>query len=165
MSSLNYIKRIDDLGRIVIPKEIRRILKIEDNENMEIKLKDDEIIIKKHNIIDDYQKEIINYGKLVNRITKKNVLIISRDSIIFSSDNIANNEISEELRRIVLNSNDLDNEYKLDICYDIKIKSFYYSRKLLKNSDLIGMIIIYSENRITNEEKELLNEVSMLFNS
>lgn len=165
MGSINYIKRIDDLGRIVIPKEIRRILKIDENENMKIELNNDEIIIKKHNSLNDYQKEITNYAVLVNQITKKNILVINRDEIIYSSNNIKNKEISEELRRIIINRNELDNEYKLDICYDIKIKSFYYSKNLIKNSNLLGTIIIYSEDRISDEEKELINTVSTLFNS
>ena len=59
----------------------------------------------------------------------------------------------------------IDNEYKLDICYDIKIKSFYYSKNLIKDSNLLGTIIIYSEDRISDEEKELINTVSTLFNS
>ena len=36
MKSTGVVRRVDDLGRIVIPKEIRRTLRIRDGESLEI---------------------------------------------------------------------------------------------------------------------------------
>ena len=47
MKSTGVIRRIDELGRIVIPKEIRRTLGIRDGENVEIYTENDSIILKK----------------------------------------------------------------------------------------------------------------------
>ena len=48
LKSTGVVRRIDDLGRIVIPKEIRRNLKIRDGELMEIFVDMDSIILKKY---------------------------------------------------------------------------------------------------------------------
>mgnify|MGYP002520521024 CR=1 FL=1 len=47
MANSGIIRRVDELGRIVIPKEIRRTLKIRDGEELEIFVDDDVIILKK----------------------------------------------------------------------------------------------------------------------
>ena len=50
MKSTGVIRRIDDLGRIVIPKEIRKNLRIKEGDNLEIFVKDEDIILKKYSI-------------------------------------------------------------------------------------------------------------------
>ena len=48
MKTTGIIRRIDELGRIVIPKEIRRSLRIKEGENIEILIDNDNIILKKY---------------------------------------------------------------------------------------------------------------------
>lgn len=48
MSSGGMIRKIDDLGRIVLPVELRRVLDIAERDEMEIYLEDDKIILRKH---------------------------------------------------------------------------------------------------------------------
>lgn len=158
--SINFVKRIDDLGRIVIPKEIRRILKIDNNENMEITLENREIVIKKHSLLEDNKKELVLLGTLLNKLTNENVIITNRDRIIYTNEPYNNKDISEELKNKIINRKELDNEYELDICYDIKIKAFYYSKNIIINSDTSGMIIIYSNNRINDEYKKIVNIIA-----
>ena len=45
------IRRIDELGRIVIPKEIRRSLRIKEGESLEILVDNENIILKKYSLI------------------------------------------------------------------------------------------------------------------
>lgn len=48
MNNHMIIRKIDDLGRIVLPIEIRKLLDIEEREEMEISIEDDRVILKKH---------------------------------------------------------------------------------------------------------------------
>ena len=48
MKSTGVIRRIDELGRIVIPKEIRKNLNIREGENLEIVVNDNNITLIKH---------------------------------------------------------------------------------------------------------------------
>ena len=50
MKTNGYIRKVDDLGRIVIPKEVRKNLKISENDVLEIFSDSSSIIIKKQNI-------------------------------------------------------------------------------------------------------------------
>lgn len=49
MKSLGIVRRIDHVGRIVLPKELRRLFDLVDNEDsLEIFVEDDKIILKKY---------------------------------------------------------------------------------------------------------------------
>ena len=58
MRATGIIRRIDDLGRVVIPKEIRRNCNIREGEPLEIFLQDGGVVFKKYN--PDYRKELTN---------------------------------------------------------------------------------------------------------
>lgn len=58
MKATGIIRRIDDLGRVVIPKEIRRNCNIREGEPLEIFLQDGGVVFKKYN--PDYRDELTN---------------------------------------------------------------------------------------------------------
>lgn len=58
MRATGIIRRIDDLGRVVIPKEIRRNCSIREGDPLEIFLQDGGVVFKKYN--PDYRKELTN---------------------------------------------------------------------------------------------------------
>ena len=55
MKSTGVIRRIDDLGRIVIPKEIRKNLKIREGDTLEFYISGSEIILKKFSLINEFK--------------------------------------------------------------------------------------------------------------
>lgn len=70
MKSLGIVRRIDHVGRIVLPKELRRMFDLEDNEDaVEIFVEDDKIILKKYEpccIFCDSADDIVDFnGKRV----------------------------------------------------------------------------------------------------
>lgn len=52
MKATGIIRRIDDLGRVVIPKEVRRSLRIKEGDPLEIFVEDDKVIYKKYSVMD-----------------------------------------------------------------------------------------------------------------
>ena len=162
MSNLSFIKRIDDLGRIVIPKEIRRKLKIESNENMEISINNDEIIIKKHSLLVDKNKNISFIGNLLSKMSNKEIIITNRDKILFSSNNeLLNKEITNELREYIINRCEVVNK-NIEIIDNIQISKFI-SKKIILDSDASGIILMIGDN-IEEKDKLLLDVVVELFN-
>lgn len=64
MKSTGIVRKIDELGRIVIPKELRRTLVINESDPMEIYTEGDQVILKKYEptcIFCGEGKEVINY--------------------------------------------------------------------------------------------------------
>lgn len=50
MRATGIVRRVDDLGRVVIPKEIRRTLRIKEGEPMELFIEDDGVVFKKYDV-------------------------------------------------------------------------------------------------------------------
>ena len=124
MNNMIFIKRIDSLGRIVIPKEIRRKLKVEENENMQLSLINDSIVIKKHNILNDYENKIKEYGNILKDFSYKKVIITSREKIVFSSEkNLLEKEITDVVINYIINRESLKVN-KIEI-----IKNIYIGRR------------------------------------
>ncbi|WP_321994804.1 AbrB/MazE/SpoVT family DNA-binding domain-containing protein [Clostridium butyricum] len=48
MKATGIVRRVDDLGRIVIPKELRRVLNIEEGNPLEIYTEGEQVILKKY---------------------------------------------------------------------------------------------------------------------
>jgi AbrB family transcriptional regulator (stage V sporulation protein T) len=83
MKATGIVRRIDDLGRVVIPKEIRRNLRIREGDPMEIYVdKEGEIILKKYSPIGELANFAREYAESINESLRQAVLIADRDSII-----------------------------------------------------------------------------------
>ena len=167
MKSTGIVRRIDELGRIVIPKEMRKNLKIKDGESLEIFINKDEIILKKFSNMGDMEKIFNDYVDIINNITGNNILITNRDNIISCSDKILNykeKEISDDLdsfldARTPILVNSSKNIY---ITQDEALLTNYYIIPLIVNSDVYGLLIMLSKKEIKEEEKILLDIVSKL---
>ena len=59
MSTTGIIRRIDELGRIVIPKEIRKNLRIKNGDNLEILVDGENITLKKYSQIENLENMIL----------------------------------------------------------------------------------------------------------
>ncbi len=160
---MNYIKRIDDLGRIVIPKEVRRSLCIQNNENMEIIINNDEIILKKHNLLKTKEQEIVKLCKVINNITGNGVILADREKILYSNiDSLNNKELTNDLKEIITNRKIFNNSIK--IIENFKINNNYIYKNLIIDSDMTGIVILFGDN-INDKDKLLLEIVSKYINT
>lgn len=96
MKATGIVRRIDDLGRVVIPKEIRRTLRIREGDPLEIfTASDGEVIFKKYSPIGELSEFAVQYADVLNRATNLPVLISDRDHII-SVSGISKKEAMEK---------------------------------------------------------------------
>lgn len=66
MRTTGIVRRVDDLGRIALPKEIRRLMKIHENTALEIYLEDqDKIILKKYDYTGEIETGITSLKSLI----------------------------------------------------------------------------------------------------
>lgn len=168
MKSTGITRRIDDLGRIVIPKEIRKNLKIKENEVLEIFINNDEIILKKFSPFNDSEKVLSDYIKVINDMTGNDVIITDRDKVILSSkrleERLLNKKLSEYVNDLIENrSIFLSNDMKgIEVIDNEKIKQNYYFIPFIIDSDVIGSIIMFSSKEIDENSKSLLLIASKL---
>lgn len=103
MNEITFIRKIDDLGRIVIPKELRGKLKLSENENILLKLTENKIEIQKYSYINNYQELINNLLNVFYEIYKTPVRLLDNRKVIIEQGDFQNsdNTIKEN---ILLNS-------------------------------------------------------------
>lgn len=80
-----YIRKIDELGRIVVPKDIRNKLKISDNENVMIECNDKKILISKFSYLSNYVNFIEDIGKLFFDTFGLCFSVYDMDKLIYSN--------------------------------------------------------------------------------
>lgn len=156
MKTTGITRRIDELGRVVIPKEIRKNMHIKSGELLEIYLSDKETIsLRKHNVINSNQTFIKEY---INHLSLKlncNLYLTNMDEVIFSNEeNTEGQKISKELENYITNKN---NEEYFQITKSLKIGKPYSINPISPNGDLVGYIIFDYKKINKENHKELVN--------
>lgn len=143
-------RRIDELGRLVIPKEIRKNLKIKDNDQVEITIIDNKIVLTK---FDNLNKDrvVSMILKCIKRTVNKNVLLTTRSEIIDYSL-INKEEISKELPRDIIDII----ENRIDMVNFSKNNYLYNIYPLVINGDIYGSLIIYDYNNLSDYDFEII---------
>lgn len=151
MANTGMTRRIDELGRLVIPKEIRKNLKIKDNDQVEINVIDNKIILNKY---DSFNKDrVVNIIiLLLKKVLNRNILFTSREKIIdyvyINKKEEHNYVLQDEIVNIIENRNDVINYSFDNLIYNIF--------PLIINGDLYGSIIVSGNNDITNQDLEII---------
>ena len=83
MKATGIVRRIDDLGRVVIPKEIRRTMRIREGDPLEIYTdRDGEVIFKKYSPIGELNAFASQYAETLHRTCGLDIAIADRDAVI-----------------------------------------------------------------------------------
>ena len=167
MKSTGVIRRIDDLGRIVIPKELRKNLRIKEGDNLEIFIDNEDIILRKYsmmNKINDLAQELTD---AIYTFTKHNVFITDTDTIIAGSGTLKKDYLNKSISNFIIKSINrrekiLENHFKeLNLIKEEEIECSYILSTILVNAEAIGMIVIISEkDKLSEIEMQLANIVS-----
>lgn len=150
MKSTGIIRRIDELGRIVIPKEIRNKYNIKNGENVEIFIDEEMIGLKKYSTLNKY----IEFSKVIsgalNMVTKKDVIITDTTNVVDSTLNIQNKNIDNKLYKILEKRKNYESSFKESL---LSINKYFYINPLVLNGDIVGSIIIVDDTQINNDSK------------
>ena len=108
MKATGVVRRIDDLGRIVIPKEIRRTLRIKEGDPLEIFTdKEGEVILKKYSPIGELSEFATGYAETLSKTTGHIACITDKDSVIAvsggSKKEFLEQSLSPELEKVMEN--------------------------------------------------------------
>lgn len=107
MKATGIVRRIDDLGRIVIPKEIRRTLHIRESDPLEIFTdREGQIILKKYSPIGEMTTFAKQYAESLAQVSGHTTLIADRDQFIAIAGgykNLLNKSVSRQLEEKITN--------------------------------------------------------------
>jgi AbrB family transcriptional regulator (stage V sporulation protein T) len=175
LKATGVVRRIDDLGRIVIPKEIRRTLRIREGDPLEIFTdKDGEIILKKYSPIGELSEFASQYAETLAKTTGHIACISDKDTIIAvagaSKKEYLEKSISTEIEKImedktawaaksadekhvpVLLTDNESNKYSSQVIYPI-----------LAEGDTIGTVMLLStqpNTKMTEVEMKVLQSAA-----
>lgn len=156
MQTLGIVRRMDELGRIVVPKQIRNIFKIKNGDCLEFSIENGKIILNKHNVFNN----IDSIHVLIDIVAKtSNVkILITDDNKVIHASGINSNllkeqAISKKIYNIILGRKEFINNKRNDMIFEKYC--YYLISPLIVNGDIIGSIIILKEEQEIDREEML----------
>ena len=170
MKATGIVRRIDDLGRIVIPKEIRKTLRIKEGENLEIYIDENEnIILKKYSFMNKIDDLVQDFTDSIYAQYQHDIFIMDCDHIIAASGkkkkDYLGKSLSEEISEyITRRENRLETMKKeINIVDQKEIVGSYAFSPIIVSGDVAGMVFIFSdEDSIREEEYRMIQIASGL---
>lgn len=172
MKATGIVRRIDDLGRVVIPKEIRRTLRIREGDPLEIFVdRDGEVILKKYSPISELGDFAQEYAEALFDSLNHTVLISDRDTYIAvsggSKKEYANKSIGQlvetamEERKTILET--ASGEYHIVGEQSEPLESIVIA-PIIAGGDPIGAVVILNkEQSFSGEVEQKLAETAAGF--
>lgn len=157
MKATGIVRRIDDLGRVVIPKEIRRTLRIREGDPLEIFTdRDGEVILKKYSPIGELTEFANEFCESLYETTNNTAIISDRDRIIAiaggSKKEYLEKRISPELEKIMESRNVYiakDNMEPMKVFYEDLSDNEYTAQiiaPIVMQGDPIGTVVLVSKD-------------------
>ena len=161
MKATGVVRRIDDLGRVVIPKEIRKTLRIKEGAPLEIFTdKEGEIILKKYSPIGELTEFASGYAETLSKTTGHIAFITDKDTVIAVSGGhkkeYLEQDVSDELEQLMEDKEVYTSKDNSDIAMPItknekndKKSNGQVVYPIISNGDTIGTVILLSKNANT----------------
>ena len=156
MKATGIVRRIDDLGRVVIPKEIRRTLRIRESDPLEIFTdREGEIILKKYSPIGELGSFAKEYAEALASASGHSVCITDRDQVIAAAGGIRKETIGTPVtgqleavmndREHILSNQQSRNHVKIT-SEDMDDELPQVISPILCEGDVIGSVILRSKD-------------------
>lgn len=83
MKATGIVRRIDDLGRVVIPKEIRRTMRIREGDPLEIFTDSDgEVVLKKYSVLSELADGADKAAQVISKLSGTPAVVFDRDHVV-----------------------------------------------------------------------------------
>jgi len=168
MKATGIVRRIDDLGRVVVPKEIRRTLRIREGDPLEIFTdREGEIILKKYSPIGELSQFATQYAESLAQTSGCLVCITDKDNVIAAAGtgkrDYDGKPISKQLENAIEQRENFiaDNNEKKFIKITLDDPGEYEAQTLstiICEGDAIGSVIMYNKdekNKMGDTERKL----------
>lgn len=160
--STGIVRRIDELGRIVIPKEIRKSLRIKNGDSLEIIVDGENINLRKYSQIENVTDMAMVYAESFYQVLKYNIIVSDTDKIVAIAGNLKkkylNMGISDKLTSMIERRDSFVERKKssIEISPGLTEYGYYAVATIINNGDSIGSVIILSLDTPMLEQEEKL---------
>ena len=161
MKATGVVRRIDDLGRVVIPKEIRKTLRIKEGEPLEIFTdREGQVILKKYSPIGELSEFAVGYAETLSKTTGHIACITDKDTVIavaggpkkeFLEQNLSS-ELEQLLEDKEIYTSSENNEIAIPITQNDNRERKFNSQvvyPIISQGDVIGSVILMSKDHNT----------------
>lgn len=170
MKATGIVRRIDDLGRVVIPKEIRRTMRIREGDPLEIYTSNDgEVIFKKYSAISEISENAGQVAEIMHKLAGCPVVIFDRDHVVsvagVQKKEFNERRVSPALEEIMENRKTYyaeDNSSKFNAVEGID-RNAVAAAPILSGGDVSGAVaFLASEGKsiVTELQKSLISAAS-----
>ena len=175
MKATGVVRRIDDLGRIVIPKEIRKTLRIKEGDPLEIFTdREGQVILKKYSPIGELSEFAVGYAETLAKTTGHIACITDKDMVIAvsggSKKEFLEQSISKDLERIIDDKevylSKENNDKSIPITQNDNKERIANSQvvyPIISDGDAIGSVILISKDsntKMSDVEKKVVQSAA-----
>ena len=180
MKATGVVRRIDDLGRIVIPKEIRRTLRIKEGDPLEIFTdREGQVILKKYSPIGELSEFATEYAETLAKTTGHIACITDKDTVIAvsgtSKKEFLEQSISKDLEKIMDDREVYISKENNNIAIPVT-KNDQNTRRnnsqvvypIISDGDAIGSVILISKDsqtKMSDVEKKVVQSAASFLGS
>lgn len=164
MKATGIVRRIDDLGRVVIPKEIRRTQLIRVGDPLEIFVSGEgEVIFKKYSPIGELAAFAQNYAEALQRTAGVRVVVADRDRVVAAvsgARELLERRVTQEYENAVETRRLYQCEPPLTICEGQEALSTSAIAPVLCQGDIVGSIALVGQQNVSLETAQALISVA-----
>lgn len=155
MRNTGIVRRLDELGRVVIPKEIRSILRLREGEQVEILMQNETLTLRKYSRLGEGFEEVEKLCQTLKKSAKCQVFAVDSSRFVFSTvEGLVGEETSETILEIMENRKaTIVEEIEISRQQKVAMPSLYIA-PIVACGDLYGALMIGGEN-IEEEQKKL----------
>ena len=155
MRNTGIVRRLDELGRVVIPKEIRSILRMREGEQIEIFMQNETLTLRKYSRLGEGFEEVEKLCQTLKKSSKCHVFAVDSSRFVFST---VEGLVGEDATEIIV---EIMEKRKATVVEEVKMSNSgkvtmpsLYIAPIVACGDLYGALMIGGEN-IEEEQKKL----------
>lgn len=160
LKATGVVRRIDELGRIVIPKELRKTMRIKEGESLEIFIDGlDRIVLKKYSPVLSVNDFIVEYVESMNSSTKKDVVVTDNESIVATAGGYKKDLVGKKLsmrleEKISKRATQVvDRGESIELVEGLELRKPAVIKPINVAGDIVGSVIISGEREISDLDK------------
>lgn len=161
MKATGVVRRIDDLGRIVVPKELRRSMRIKEGESLEIFTEGtDRIVLKKYSPVQNVNEFVTEFVESIYAANKKDIVVTDNEKVIAAAGNYRKDIVGKKItmrledRLAKRQTQIIFDDDKIEISENFAMNKPAIIKPINVYGDVMGCIIV-SGNEIGEVEKSL----------